>query len=356
MPDALASYKNDYCHSVLTDTTCNTLESYGEAMALLVAILLFLITVWFDWRRKVVEQQEKRRTARYWVFYNASNRINQDRNTLWYFESFSNFGPLTQSDKPQNKDSNAILPRKIPRIIEGFASTWANDDVLNQAMAFEFSLLHEIEKSVILEYFEHYNTLEDRISMISPFLTRRDPLAEPIAERLVSEAFDSNQILDADTSEKFRTSLTKIINRLLELENYDSNEMPQILKEQLNELLKRIKEVITEAISLMEVIWLFDPAISYDQIHIARKKAYKYGIDPDSPWQKDEVKLESRLKKWQSNLPWYAKYKGFRINPWSISRTLGARNTQLEGKIASVREDLKAETASNPTSPTPNIS
>ncbi len=46
--------------------------------------------------------------------------------------------------------------------------TWKNDDVISEAISFEFSLLKKEEKIESMAYFEKYNLLEDRVYWLEP--------------------------------------------------------------------------------------------------------------------------------------------------------------------------------------------
>lgn len=152
------------------------LEDYGEFLAILYGGY-FLITQFRRENQRNAEQKQaealeredaelqKKRTARYWVFYNASNRVAQDIGVIREIYASQRDFDTSHADR----DTEQKLLQYV-KILEGFQETWKNDDVLNSALSFEFSLLTRPEKRAILDYFANYNEVEDRIQLKLPLL------------------------------------------------------------------------------------------------------------------------------------------------------------------------------------------
>lgn len=152
------------------------LKDYGEFLAILYGGY-FLITQFRRENQRNAEQKkaealerenielQKKRTARYWVFYNASNRVAQDIGVIREIYASQTDFETSHADR----DTGQKLVQYV-KILEGFQQTWTNDDVLNSALSFEFSLLTRPEKRAILDYFANYNEVEDRIQLKLPIL------------------------------------------------------------------------------------------------------------------------------------------------------------------------------------------
>lgn len=152
------------------------LKDYGEFLAILYGGY-FLLTQFRRENQRNAEQKkaeaveredaelQKKRTARYWVFYNASNRVAQDIGVIREIYASQRDFETSHADR----DTEHKLLQYV-KILEGFQQTWKNDDVLNSALSFEFSLLTRPEKRAILDYFANYNEVEDRIQLKLPLL------------------------------------------------------------------------------------------------------------------------------------------------------------------------------------------
>lgn len=152
------------------------LKDYGEFLAILYGGY-FLLTQFRRENQRNAEQKkaealeredadlQKKRTARYWVFYNASNRVAQDLGVIR--EIYASQRDFETSHADRGTEQKLV---QYVKILEGFQETWKNDDVLNSALSFEFSLLTRPEKRAILDYFANYNEVEDRIQLTLPLL------------------------------------------------------------------------------------------------------------------------------------------------------------------------------------------
>ncbi len=134
-------------------------ETSSETLVALFAVSL----IYLEFRlTQVNDQQIKRRnaqTARYWVFYNVLNRIAQDMAVLREID-----GRISTFVRAKN---NGLVCRLyVKSILRAYSQSWANDDVLNRALDFEFVLLGQTEKTRMLEYFEEYNKHEDLVNRI----------------------------------------------------------------------------------------------------------------------------------------------------------------------------------------------
>lgn len=157
----------------------------GDHLSLFAALASLLLWWLHESTKKADERRQRRRTARYWVLYNALNRCNQDLTTYHHLrrvvhgETYNKFknhfaetNPPTEMP-PQTEALTVELHkafREVSFFLDGFSRTWTNDDVLSEALAFDFSLLTEPEKKQTLAYFENYNTMQDAVNFVLPFL------------------------------------------------------------------------------------------------------------------------------------------------------------------------------------------
>lgn len=140
------------------------LASYGEALALLAGVTFYMVDQWRDGKRQRRNDGDKKKLARYWVMYNAINRIGQDISVLKRFRKI--FGDESVSISIASDDNR----RRLRDALQSFSEAWKNDDVINDTISLEFSLLTTREKEQSLVYFEKYNTLEDEVWWIKPKL------------------------------------------------------------------------------------------------------------------------------------------------------------------------------------------
>ncbi len=188
------------------------LEDYGEFLAILGGGVLVMAQVVRDRSKEVQtkreDQLQKKRTARYWVFYNASNRVSQDLGVIReIYAAQRDF-----DDKFKDKSMSQKLDRYV-NILEGFKETWQNDDILNSALSFEFSLLTRPEKRAILDYFANYNEIEDRIWLKLPLLMPANGGSQDDQREMTVE--DEQELKDLIDS--LYESLGKLIEQGIEL-------------------------------------------------------------------------------------------------------------------------------------------
>ena len=194
----------------------------GEPLSLVVAVLSLGAWVAHEGYKKRDEVEQRKHTARYWVLYNAMNRVNQDRNVYVHIKDLmadpayhdvrGQLDPASQHSAEGNslalgasvlpgESSDGGLRGKLLHdlmdnmrlLLKGFERTWKNDDVLSEAMTFDFSLLTLEEKAMTLDYFEKYNTLQDEVNFVLPLLGHLKEVKDgQVAERYsgdVSEQF-----------------------------------------------------------------------------------------------------------------------------------------------------------------------
>ena len=152
----------------------------GDHLSLLAALASLLLWWMHESQKRDDEKKQRRRTARYWVLYNALNRCNQDLTTYYHlqrvvngdaYKAFNVQVSADREDKPRKLDPGLLVAfTEVRFFLDGFSRTWTNDDVLSEALAFDFSLLTEEEKKKTLAYFENYNTMQDAVNFVLPFL------------------------------------------------------------------------------------------------------------------------------------------------------------------------------------------
>ena len=161
----------------------------GETLGILFAAVLAGIAYLREQLKSGKEKNERRRTARYWIFYNASNRIRQDTAVLRYLteavdaEDFrATFTPREDEDAAENPffsfadqsgadAAHDAMRQRLHKVFTGFSSTWQNDDMLLEKIVFEFSLLERTEQTRTLKYFSRYSTMQDQVSLLLPHTT-----------------------------------------------------------------------------------------------------------------------------------------------------------------------------------------
>ncbi len=166
-------------------------KEVGEQFALLFALVSLIAWFLSEVTRYFLARGQRRKTARYWVLYNAVNRVSQDLTVHLYISGivhgslYNRVAAHVTDQAEQNGHLSHVPTGSIPvdlhadfndlrtqarYFLQGFEQTWNNDDVLSEAIAFDFSLLTPNEKSQTLEYFEEYNSLQDTVKFILPFL------------------------------------------------------------------------------------------------------------------------------------------------------------------------------------------
>ncbi len=154
----LAAVAGAFAYGYVTEQPwMNLFSDYAEFMIGFVVVTFIYLEYSADRTKEFKLQFRKEQTARYWVFHNALNRVNQDMRVL---------REITAQVRHAPKDCSAEQRAKaLIGVFTGYREAWRNDDVLSTAMDFEFILLSDPEKNRILNYFEYYNTLEDYIAM-----------------------------------------------------------------------------------------------------------------------------------------------------------------------------------------------
>ncbi len=164
-----------------TNDFYRVLSEQGEIIGGSIAALILLAAYAYELWRRHKERQDKKTTARYWIFYNASNRVRQDFSVIRQLDetlhsepfreiinaatrsdgvSWSNLGHISGSDKCRQIVHNTLY---------GFQQTWKNDDALMEKIIFEFSLLDDHEQIRTLKYYGRYSALQDRVSLLIPY-------------------------------------------------------------------------------------------------------------------------------------------------------------------------------------------
>ena len=188
------------------------LRDYGEFLAILGGGVLLMFQIVLDRNKerqaKQEDQLQKKRTARYWVFYNASNRVSQDLGVVREI-----YAAQKDFDNQYKDRSTTQKLDRYASILKGFKQTWENDDILNSALSFEFSLLTRPEKRAILDYFANYNEIEDRISLKLPLLMPEENEKRPDTRTMTVE--DENEL--KDLIESLYDSLGSLIEQGIEL-------------------------------------------------------------------------------------------------------------------------------------------
>ncbi len=181
------------------------LSSQGEFFGILAAVLAGLLAYANNRGQLRRDEDEKLTTARYWIFYNAANRVRQDHHIVELLsELFKTPGferalltsaadlPRGEYDDQRKRDtyvlniiflkegsdesilSIAELVRKqLDNIWQGFINSWKNDDLLER-IVFEFSLLDKEEQVQALRYFSRYSEMQDRVTSLSPHLKDKE--------------------------------------------------------------------------------------------------------------------------------------------------------------------------------------
>lgn len=179
------------------------LENQGESLGLVLAViaggLAYFNALWL----KSEDDREKRKTARYWIFYNAANRLRQDEHIAELLTGVFNTPDFKAAihARPENSDHESqflfitsdpskliarlaealtraeanshepseLIRRRLHNILQGYSDSWKNDDLLER-IVFEFSLLKPKEQEETLKYCSRYSAMQDRVSSILPHL------------------------------------------------------------------------------------------------------------------------------------------------------------------------------------------
>lgn len=169
------------------------------------------------------EKEEKKITARYWMYYNIVNRLTEDIKFLDIYcsrivkETWYSYPRITKIMSKALENMKRGNPRKddlgkmarvdyydlrvdMAIIFKGFENTWKNDDILTDTIVFEFSLLDHDEQEELTAYFESYSSIEDRVTMLRPFLADKrkdeyDP-ANYILREIGEIAIEINKLID----------------------------------------------------------------------------------------------------------------------------------------------------------------
>ncbi len=171
----------------------------GEQLAVLVAFASLVAWATNEAIRNRESEEQRIRTARYWVLYNCINRITQDLNVhrqigrLLRNSDYQNVAASMDYAIPYSQDHIGdiqfdrhefpvpdqrhfsvvnVVRTQAWFFLRGFKDTWTNDDVLTAAIAFDFSLLTSDEKTYTLVYFEKYNSLQDDVNFVFPILDK----------------------------------------------------------------------------------------------------------------------------------------------------------------------------------------
>lgn len=169
------------------------------------------------------EKEEKKITARYWMYYNIVNRLTEDIKFLDIYcsrlvkETWYSYPRITRIIARALENMKRGNPRKddlgkmaridyydlrvdMGIIFRGFENTWKNDDILTDTIVFEFSLLDREEQDELTAYFESYSSIEDRVTMLRPFLndSRKDEYdpASYILREIGEIAIEINRLID----------------------------------------------------------------------------------------------------------------------------------------------------------------
>lgn len=155
------------------------LHTEAEIVGILVTFYFAIVAATWALYEYTTQRRKRERTARFWVIYNTLNRINQDIQTyknlkphlatLAEMELSASQG-WNKNDESPEKATIERMQLKIVTILKAFRSTWGNDDVLSESIAFEFNLLEQAEKAAILKCFSEYNDLQDEISFTLNFM------------------------------------------------------------------------------------------------------------------------------------------------------------------------------------------
>lgn len=201
------------------------LAHYGDFIGIAVAVAVFFEEFLRQHREALTQAYEKEQTARYWVFYNSQNRVRQDLNMLREIHG--------QMDMSYNANER-IKAAAFINVLDGFTATWKNDDVLNSAIAFEFTLLSEPEKRAVMKYFEKYNALEDHVSMI------RHSFKADLKQDAYSATTDDASLAQAGSLES------------------PQSETQQRLPKEIENLQKQLRKLVRQAIDLLELMHRVD--------------------------------------------------------------------------------------------------
>lgn len=198
--------------TIFRDGDREKIKDEAEAFTFALAFITSIATMLYLYLRSRLNLRERRQNTRNWVMYNVMNRMNQDLvvleitynrvlnpdNNPVYNELYKKIFNESRNDISNNaemarwRDPHPIpyipdVEQHIPiedhdawrktlselhSILLGFSNCWSNDDVLSAQLAFDFSLLHNIEQRRALSYFENYNSLQDLINVILPFLEK----------------------------------------------------------------------------------------------------------------------------------------------------------------------------------------
>ncbi|MEL6317380.1 MAG: hypothetical protein AAFR16_07045 [Pseudomonadota bacterium] len=220
--------------SVATELMTLFAEDAEWLVALLGATIIF-----FEYQSKKAQTDDlgirKEQTARYWVYFNTKNKIQQDLKILIELEGRINREPNLSIEE---------LSRITRTVLDGYIQTWNNDDVLSKAMEFEFVLLSKPEKERILRYFEAYNELEDTVVFARyladltcngpmPSIGAADIRHEITAmmqkiQALIAQAFEMMVVMDyTDKSQDLkgpRNELEEMIGRSIDMSRFRTDD------------------------------------------------------------------------------------------------------------------------------------
>lgn len=144
---------------------------FAEGADVIITVLFaFIAASWilFEYSTQMTKRQ---RTARFWISYNTSNRLEQDEAAL---DLLCKIVSSDSAIETMNEDELKDAQIRAFTILNGFQATWKNDDIMSESIAFEFNLLTPREKNRVMRCFRDYNNLQDRISFVTEYLRPGD--------------------------------------------------------------------------------------------------------------------------------------------------------------------------------------